>query len=224
MNIEQANVYNILRVCGSVRSYCLPACCHTERKRALAFSVSVRVFPTVNHSVCAWSHGVGFFVLFVSNCWVLSVVECVWKHAATVYTTYNFNRVRALLLLLLLLLLRLPLFGFGFVCLSAVRFGWLANMLCLWYAKYDVFSHLLALRLFECVGVFGTSFSTDFFLFEQIKQKQKYMHHYTNGRADRFSTFNDNWNVWHLILRMQFKVKQVICAICAIRVITKRES
>lgn len=32
----------------------------------------------------------------------------------------------------------------------AVAFGWL---LCLWYAKCDIFSHLLALRLYECVGV-----------------------------------------------------------------------
>lgn len=94
------------------------------------------------------------FVLYASKCeyWV-SMYENMQQ---TVYTTYNFNRVRAVLLLL-------PLFGFGFVCLSVVRFGWLADcLLCLWYAKYDVFSHLLALRLFKCVGGFGTSFSTDF--------------------------------------------------------------
>lgn len=32
----------------------------------------------------------------------------------------------------------------------AAASGWL---LCLWYAKCDIFSHLLALRLYECVGV-----------------------------------------------------------------------
>lgn len=67
---------------------------------------------------------------------------CVWKHAAS--ATIECYVVVAVI-------------PFGrWLCVWALSFG-CCCLLCLWCAKCDIFSHLLALRLFKCVGVFGTS-------------------------------------------------------------------
>lgn len=52
-------------------------------------------------------------------------------------------------------------------CVERLCFGWL---LYLWYANCDIFSHLLALRLFKCVGVFGMLIFDDFSVFDSKKK------------------------------------------------------
>lgn len=141
----------------------------------------MRVFPTneSHNSVCAKSSSISLvgslcyavlclcFFSFKSLChteqyrvlWVYA-----WKHAVSLSTVYHFQSIT-------LGVCRYISFG-AFDCECGATYCyccwcrcrrvrcscccccclWLA-LLCLWYAKCDIFSHLLALRLYECVGV-----------------------------------------------------------------------
>lgn len=119
------------------------------------------------------------FVLFVSKCeyWELLSVYENMQQLSTLHTiSIEFVPFVAVVAVIWFWLRVFEHFALRLV-------GWLlACLLCLWYAKYDVFSHLLALRLFKCVGVFGTSIFRRIFFLKRRRNS-----------FDSFPPFNDNW-------------------------------
>lgn len=160
-----------LHTISQLLAFKMPTECilYTNEHLALfvCYSLSMRVCISYNESQLSVHEApfrFRFSVLFRSKIQSDCEFVCMENHAALNTVSLSIHTIHIECIWLTLLLLVLPLFGLTVDCVferralaaaDAVAVGWL---LCLWYAKCDIFSHLLALRLFECVGVFGTSF------------------------------------------------------------------